>query len=80
MLRRFRPQPPPHPGTQLRIDDNLCHSCGACVAVCPPDCLFLNGLTLTVDQEACTACGRCVMICPVQALALTAGENMQAAS
>jgi NAD-dependent dihydropyrimidine dehydrogenase PreA subunit len=50
------------------------------VAVCPPDCLFLAGLTLTVDQNTCTACNRCVAICPVKALALTAAESVRAAS
>jgi MinD superfamily P-loop ATPase len=80
MLRRLRDQPPPRRDLLLNIDHNLCHSCGACVAVCPPDCLFLAGLTLTVDQSTCTACNRCVAICPVKALALTAAESVRAAS
>lgn len=80
MFRRLKPQRQPHPATQLNINHHLCHSCGACVAVCPPDCLFLNGLTLTVDQDACTACSRCVLICPVQALALVAVEGLRSAS
>jgi ferredoxin len=81
MLRRLRQgadRPQARPNTYLDIDHNLCHSCGACVAVCPPDCLFLAGLALTVDQDACTACNRCVAICPVQALALVSADKVRA--
>ncbi len=63
------------PNLLLHIDADLCYSCGACVAVCPPDALFLRDLRLTVDQQTCTACDRCVAMCPVHALALLpAGE------
>jgi MinD superfamily P-loop ATPase len=60
--------------SKLVIDQELCCSCGACVAVCPPDALFLEGMTLTVVQDTCTACDRCVVICPVRALALHSVE------
>jgi MinD superfamily P-loop ATPase len=52
------------------IDDNLCYSCGACVAVCPPNCIFLDNLRLTIDDDACTRCERCTVMCPVQALSM----------
>lgn len=55
--------------TELAVDYSLCHECGACVAVCPPDALFLSH-HLTVNQETCTGCDRCVKYCPVQALQL----------
>ena len=58
------------PATQLVIHHEKCHSCGACVAVCPPDSLFLLDYHLTVNQETCTSCERCVKLCPVQALSL----------
>lgn len=82
MFRRFRPGancPASHANAALAIDHSLCHACGACVAVCPPVCLHLVGLTLTVDQNACTACNRCVLVCPVQALALAAPDSAQTA-
>lgn len=56
--------------THIVIDHDLCYSCGACVAVCPPDSLFLLDLHLTVDDTTCTRCNRCVMMCPVHALSL----------
>lgn len=82
MLKRFRRgvnRPAAYSAAHLAIDHTLCHSCGACVAVCPPVCLHLVGLTLTVDQDACTACNRCVLACPVQALALTAPDGVSVA-
>ncbi|MBK8021562.1 MAG: 4Fe-4S binding protein [Chloroflexi bacterium] len=64
--------PAVHPSItrQLQIDYDRCCSCGACVAVCPPDALFLKSLNLTVDQAICTSCERCIPACPVQALSL----------
>lgn len=59
-----------HIDTLLTINYDICHSCGACVAVCPPDALFLRGYELTVEQDACTACERCIKLCPVHALSL----------
>ncbi|NUQ07076.1 MAG: 4Fe-4S binding protein [Anaerolineae bacterium] len=58
------------PTLLLRVDEALCLACGACVAVCPPNALFLRGLRLTVDQAQCTDCERCAAMCPVQALSL----------
>ncbi|CAG1772908.1 2-oxoglutarate ferredoxin oxidoreductase subunit delta [uncultured bacterium] len=62
--------------TRLDIDHDKCYSCGACVAVCPPDSLFLSKLTLQVDDTTCTRCNRCVAMCPVHALALTPVESL----
>lgn len=66
-----------HHTTRLVIDQNLCLSCGACVAVCPPDSLFLRDIHLTVDHTICTRCDRCAAICPVHALALVPQEANQ---
>lgn len=61
----------PKPQTQLIIDHEHCLSCGACVAVCPPDSLFLHDdLALAVNHDTCTSCERCVRLCPVKALSL----------
>jgi ferredoxin len=73
-LRRSRL---PKPETHLVVDSEKCHSCGACVAVCPPDSLFLHDYTLTVNQETCTSCERCVKMCPVQALSLVEVATLQ---
>lgn len=55
----------------VSVDRTVCLSCGACVAVCPPDSIFLDNLTLGIDDETCTRCERCLRVCPVSALSLT---------
>lgn len=50
------------------VDHNVCYFCGACVAVCPPDSIFLENTHLFIDDETCTRCERCTDMCPVHAL------------
>ena len=52
------------------VDHNLCFFCGACVAVCPPDAIFLETAFLKIDDQTCTLCERCVNMCPVHALSM----------
>ena len=60
----------PQTKTRIVIDHEKCYACGACVAVCPPDSLFLEQLHLSVDHDTCTRCDRCTGMCPVHALTL----------
>ncbi len=63
----------PRPHLQERhvvVDHNLCFFCGACVAICPPDSIFLDNTHLNIDDETCTRCERCVHMCPVHALSM----------
>lgn len=69
-----RPAEGPSPGAKVRVDEQVCHHCGACVAVCPPDAIFLENSALVIHQEICTACERCVKMCPVQALHMAAPD------
>jgi MinD superfamily P-loop ATPase len=55
----------------VEVDRRRCDLCGACVAVCAPLALRLEGETLAYDAAACTACGDCVITCPVEALTAT---------
>ena len=59
----------------LRIDQDRCLSCGACVAVCPAEALLLEGLDLRFDREACVRCGECFSICPRAALVSAAPDR-----
>ena len=56
----------------VRVEHNprLCHHCGACVAVCAEEALFLWDGFLEVRVEACSGCRRCIPACPLQALRL----------
>jgi ferredoxin len=55
---------------RVEVDHVRCFSCGACVAVCPPNAIFLHNAHLSIDHEACTLCERCPGMCPVHALSL----------
>ncbi len=57
----------------IRVDDDICTGCGACVANCP-----FGGIELVNNiaciQEGCTLCGQCVDVCPVEAITLERPE------
>jgi MinD superfamily P-loop ATPase len=53
----------------VEVDRRCCDLCGACVAVCAPLALRIEGEELTYDAALCTACGDCLITCPVEALA-----------
>ncbi len=73
---RSRPDSDGHDKAQqiAAVDHDLCHYCGACVAVCPPDAIFLVDTWLEI-KENCTGCERCVAICPVHALSMVSQEK-----
>lgn len=51
---------------EVNIDD--CDFCGACVAVCPEDCIELFEKDIDINHKICTNCKLCVYICPVEAM------------
>ena len=62
---------------RLSLDEPRCTACGACVTVCPTQCLGRTPhgpwLARPVD---CVHCGACVAVCVPQALALAAWGKM----
>lgn len=50
------------------VDAALCTGCGSCLAVCPQDCIFLEGGTARISQAHCLHCGRCAEVCPAGAI------------
>lgn len=54
----------------VQVDYDHCSYCGACVAVCPPDCITLHDATLIIETDLCTLCRRCLPACPTGALTL----------
>lgn len=64
---------------KILIDQDICHHCGGCVAVCPPDVIFLDTMYLRINQDACTACERCVTMCPVHALEMATPKEARRA-
>ncbi len=55
---------------RVRVDYRRCHFCGACVAICPPEAMFLWNAALVIRIDKCTSCEKCVLVCPVNALAM----------
>lgn len=49
-----------------------CTGCGACVSVCPQNCIELNG-TAHIRQEHCLHCGNCFEKCPANAIRKSGG-------
>ncbi len=53
------------------VNETTCTGCGACVALCPTDCLEMAGpLPWLPRPGACISCTGCVLICPVAALVM----------
>lgn len=50
------------------LEDELCNSCGLCIAACEEKALVLvNGLPVR-DLSKCNYCGDCIKVCPVNAM------------
>lgn len=52
----------------MKVDNNVCLHCGACVGICPPNALFLHETETIEFLDNCTECGLCVWVCPVGAI------------
>ena len=53
----------------IEVKDNRCDFCGACVAVCPPDCIDVREANIEINHDTCIDCDLCVYICPIEVLA-----------
>lgn len=54
------------------LDDALCTGCGWCAAVCPTECLEMDGPLPWLPRPAeCVSCTLCAIVCPAQALHMT---------
>lgn len=60
----------------IAVDYDHCSYCGACVAVCPPDCITLHDATLLIETDVCTLCRRCLPACPTGALSVQATPSI----
>ena len=53
------------------LDERRCVSCGACIRVCPTDCLEMKGPLPWLPRPAdCVQCALCVAVCPADAVRL----------
>lgn len=57
------------------LDETRCRRCTDCVAVCPTDCLAMQGaMPFLARPTDCVSCGLCVLACPSAALSLEANS------
>lgn len=53
------------------LQKDICCGCGACVSICPKNCLTLSNDKLKFrnvvlkDEGECISCGRCKTVCPI---------------
>ena len=52
----------------ISIKDNRCDFCGACVTVCPVDCIEVRESSIAIDNVICIDCDLCAYICPIEVL------------
>lgn len=54
----------------IRRDDEVCHQCGLCTAICPTGALWIKRPEMEVvfDPDKCSACELCVAVCPPRAM------------
>jgi len=54
----------------IQRNDMKCTHCGACIAVCPTDALFVDRESMEIgfDDEECVACELCIKVCPPRAM------------
>jgi len=55
----------------VRIDEELCNGCGACVTPCAEGAIQLvNGKARVLREELCDGAGFCLGVCPTGALTI----------
>ncbi|MCK4904272.1 MAG: 4Fe-4S binding protein, partial [Candidatus Marinimicrobia bacterium] len=52
----------------IKVDKDECDFCGACVAVCPVDCIELFEKDIEIDFKKCTECKLCIYVCPIEVM------------
>ncbi|NLE75708.1 MAG: 4Fe-4S binding protein [Chloroflexi bacterium] len=59
----------------VRIDEDLCNGCGACVMPCAEGAIVLvGGKAKVMNESLCDGAGFCIPICPAGALSLEQRE------
>ncbi len=59
----------------VRIDENLCNGCGACVGPCAEGAIsIVDGKARVLSDELCDGFGMCLAACPTGALTVEERE------
>ena len=53
----------------VKLDEEACTSCGACLSICPVEALYMTeDYSVKLDEDKCVLCEACVPTCPVKAI------------
>ena len=53
----------------IRVSQEACIGCGACIGVCPTEALVMNADgKVDCNDALCIDCGACIGTCPVEAI------------
>ncbi len=58
----------------INVRENRCDYCGACITVCPVDCIEVREYSIEITHDICIDCDLCVFICPIEVLDSNAKE------
>jgi MinD superfamily P-loop ATPase len=59
----------------VKIDEELCNGCGACVTPCAEGAIVLvDGKARVIDEALCDGAGFCIPVCPTGALSVETRE------
>lgn len=54
---------------QIKINPDICKSCGICSKICPATCISgQKKVPYVIDQSRCLKCGACIEKCPFKAI------------
>lgn len=52
----------------MRVHNQICMHCAACVGSCPTNSIFLHDTATLEFLPTCTECALCALVCPVGAI------------
>ena len=59
----------------VRIDEELCNGCGACVTPCAEGAIeLIDGKARVIREELCDGAGFCIGVCPTGAMSIEVRE------
>jgi len=61
-----------YPEHQIYKDEEICTHCGACIAVCPTEALYIKRpeMEIIFNKDKCSVCELCIVTCPARAMGL----------